>query len=82
MGVSKASDLIQIKIKIRNPIWEHPVSSQAPNEELKDIDFLCTLKIKKESQNSEHWTLDKWKYPNQNKDAKPQSGTSSILQSK
>ena len=42
----------------------------------------CTLKIKIESQNWVHgYVKDQWPYPNQNQDAKPQSGTSSILQS-
>ena len=38
-----------------NPIQEPPVSSKAPNEDLKDIDFLYTFKIKIESQNLEQW---------------------------
>ena len=45
-GVSKSSDHIQIKIKMPNPIQEPPVSSKAPNEDLKDMDALCTFKIK------------------------------------
>merc|ERR1712114_169103 len=59
-----------------------PVSSKAPNKDLKDMDVLCTFKIKIESRNLEHgYIKDKWPYPNQDQDAKPQSGTSSILQS-
>merc|ERR1711954_440075 len=54
MGVSKTSDHIQIKIKMPNPSQEPPGSSKAPNEDLKDIDVLCTFKIKLESQNSEY----------------------------
>ena len=45
MGVSKTSDLIQIKIKIPNPSIEQPVSSQAENEDLKDIDIFSTFRI-------------------------------------
>ena len=54
LGVSKTSDKIQSKIKMPNPNQEHPASSKAPNEDLKDIDVLCTFKIKKESQNLDH----------------------------
>ena len=41
MGISKTSDYIKIKIKIPNPSQEPPVSSKAPNEDLKDMDVLC-----------------------------------------
>merc|ERR1711954_98339 len=51
MGVLKTSDHIQIKIKLPNPSQEPPVSSKAPNEDLKDMDVLCTFKIKIERQN-------------------------------
>ena len=37
-----------------NPSQELPASSKAPNEDLKDMDVLCTFKIKIESQNSNH----------------------------
>ena len=40
---------IQIIIKMQNPSQEPPVSSKAPNQDLKDMDVLCTLKIKIES---------------------------------
>ena len=46
MGVSKTSDHIPIKIKMLNPSEEPPVSSKAPNDDLKDMDVLCTFKIK------------------------------------
>ena len=49
IGVSKASDHITIKIKMQNPRQEPPVSYKAPKEDLKDMDVLCTLKIKAES---------------------------------
>ena len=82
MGVSKTSDHIQIKIKIPNLCQEPPASSKAPNEDLKDMDVLCTFKIKIESQNLDHgYIKDQWPYQNQDQDAKPQSGTSSVLQS-
>ena len=65
-----------------NPSQEPLASSKAPNEDLKDMDVVCTFKIKIESQNSDHWYIkDQWPYPNQDPYAKPQSGTSSILQS-
>ena len=54
MGVSKTSDHIQIRIKMPNPSQEPPVSSKAPNEDLKDMDVLFTFKIKMESPNSDH----------------------------
>ena len=54
MGVSKTSDHIQIKIKMPNFSREPPASSKAPNEDLKDMDVLCTFKIKIENPNLEH----------------------------
>merc|ERR1712081_25911 len=46
------------------------------------MDVLCTLRLKIESQKLDHGCIkDKCPYPNQDRDAKPQSGTSSILQS-
>ena len=54
MGVSKTSDHIKIKIKMPNPSQEPPASSKAPNEDLKDMDVLCTFKIKIENQNLEY----------------------------
>ena len=53
MGLSKISDHIQVKIKKAIPSQEAAVSSKAPYEDLKDIDGLCTFKIKIESQNLE-----------------------------
>ena len=47
MGISKTSDHIQIKIKMPNLSQEAPASSKVPNEDLKDIDVLCTFKIKR-----------------------------------
>ena len=51
MGISKTNDHIQIKIKMPNPSQEPPASSKAANENLKDMDVLCTFKINIESQN-------------------------------
>ena len=81
-GVSKTIDHIQIKIQMPNPNQEPPASSKAPNEDLKDMDVLCTFKIKIESHNLDHGcTKDQSPYPNQDPGSKPQSGPSSILQS-
>ena len=51
MSVSKTSDHIQIKIKMSNPGQETPASYKATDEDLKDMDVICTFKIKIESQN-------------------------------
>ena len=76
----KTSDLIQIKIKMPNPSKEPPASSKVPNKDLKDLDILCAYKIKIESQNLDHGCIkDQWPYPNQDQDAEPKSGASSIL---
>ena len=76
MVVYKTSDLFQIKIKITNPSQEPSASSKAPNEDKKDIYVLCPFKIKIESKHLDHGCIkDQWPCPNQDKDAKPQSGT-------
>ena len=65
-----------------NPSQEPPATSKAPTEDIKDMDVLCTFKLKIKSQNSENLCIkDQWPYPNQDQDAKPQSGTSIIIQS-
>ena len=70
MGVPKTSDHIQTKIKMKTPSLEPPASQKATNQDLKDMDALCTFKIKIESQNLEHWCIkDQWPYPNQDQDA-------------
>ena len=72
----------QIKIKMPNSNQEPPASFKASNEFSKDMDVLCTFKIKIESKNLDHgYIKDKWPYPNQDQDSKPQSGTSNVLQS-
>ena len=74
MGISKTSDHIQIKIKMPNPSQEPPAPSKAPNEDLKDMDVLCTFKVKIDCQNLERvCTKDQWPYPNKDQDAKPMS---------
>ena len=55
MHVSKTSGHIQIKIKMPYPSKEPLASSKALNEELKDMDILCTFKINIEIQNAVHW---------------------------
>ena len=50
MGVSKTIDHNQIKIKIPNPSKEPPASFKAPNQDLKDMNVLCTFNIQVESQ--------------------------------
>merc|ERR1711954_193254 len=82
MSLSNTSDYFQIKIKMPNPSQETPVSSKTPNEDLNDMDDLLTFKIKIKSRNFDHGCIiNHLPYPNQDQDAKPQSGTSNILQS-
>ena len=82
MGELKTSDHIQINIEIPNPSQEAPASSKAPNQDLKDMNVLWTFNTKIEGQNSEYECIkDLWPYPNQDQDAKPKSGTFSILKS-
>merc|ERR1711954_118684 len=50
----KTSNHIQINIRMPKPSQEPPAFSKAPNQDLKDMDVLCTFKIKIESQNSEY----------------------------
>ena len=54
MGASKTRDQIQTKIQMQHPSQEPSASSKAPNDDLKDMDVLCTFKIKIESQNLDH----------------------------
>ena len=64
------------------PGQEPSAPTKAPNQDLKDMDALCTSKMKIENQNLEYGCIkDQWPYPNGDHDAKPQSGTSNILQS-
>ena len=56
VGVSKTSDHIQIKIKVSNPSQEPPAPTKVPYQDLKDMDVLCTFKIKIEPK------FGKWMY--------------------
>ena len=46
MSVSKTSDHIKIGLKMPIQSEEPPASSKAPRQDLKDMDVLCTFKIK------------------------------------
>ena len=46
----KTSDHIKINISMKNTSQEPPVSSKASYGDLKDMDVLCTFKIKIKSQ--------------------------------
>merc|ERR1711954_385855 len=82
VGIAKTRNHIQIKIKRMNPNLEPPASSKALKEDLKDMDVLCTFKIRIESQNLDHGFINDLRpYPSQYQDTKPHSGTSTILQS-
>ena len=82
MGVSKTSNHIQIKIKWPNSSQEPPATTKAPNQDIKDMGVLCTFKVKIESQYLEYrCSKDLLPYPNEELDAKPQSGTYSPHQS-
>ena len=45
MGASKTIHNNQLKIKMQNPSQKPSMSSEAPAEDLKDIDVPCTFKI-------------------------------------
>ena len=63
ISVSKTSDHIQIKIKMPNPCQEPPVSTKAPNDNLKDMGVPCTFKIKIETQNfHQAYIRNQWPY--------------------
>ena len=49
MDETKTTDNIQINIRMPTPSQEPPVSSKAPNKDLKDMDVLCTFKIEIEN---------------------------------
>ena len=49
MDVSKTNDHTQIKIKVPNPSQDSAAAFQAQNEDLKDMDFICTFKTRIES---------------------------------
>ena len=72
MGISKTIDHIQNKIKIPNSSQESPACSKGLSQNLKNMDVLCTFKIKIETQNLEYGCIkDQWLNPNQDQDAHP-----------
>ena len=82
MSVSKTIDYIQIKIKMSKSSQEPPESYKASNQDLKDMDVICTLKPKIKSQNLVYGCIeDQSTYPNQDQDAKLHSEPPSILSS-
>ena len=69
MGVSKTNHHIQIKIMMPSPSQEHWTSSEAPNQDSKDMDVIHTFKITIKRQNSEHRCIkDHWPCQNQDQD--------------
>ena len=56
---------------MQNPCQELAVSSKAPNEDLKDVDVLCTIEIKTESQHFDHGCIKDL----QNQDRETKFGT-------
>ena len=82
MGVQKTSDDIHNNIEMPNPGQEPQAPSKAPNQDLKDMNVLCTFKIKLESQNSDPGCIKhQWPYLIQDQDAISLAEASSILQS-
>ena len=82
MGVLKTIDHIQINIKMPNSSQEPLASFNSKKLVLKDMDALCTFKIKIESQNIEFRCIkDQYLNPNQDQNTKPQSETFRVLQS-
>ena len=64
-----------------NPSQEPPASSKDPNEDLKDMDVLYTLKIKIESQYLDYGCIkDQWPYQNQDQNASQEHTASSKAQ--
>jgi len=54
LGVSKTFYHIYININTPNPSQQPPAASKAPDQDVKDMDVLCTYKIKVVSQNLDH----------------------------
>ena len=50
----KTRDPVQVNIGMKTPSQKPPASSKAPNQDLKDMDILCTFKIKIKTQNLDH----------------------------
>ena len=58
MGVPKTSDHMQIRIRMSNPSQEPPAFCKAPSQDLEDMDVLCAIKIKIESQKLDHGSIE------------------------
>ena len=58
MGLSKTSDHVKIKIKMLTFSQEPAVSSKGPNQHLKDMDALCTVKFNLDSQYLNHCCIN------------------------
>ena len=54
MGISKTSNHSKIQMKKPNSSQEPQAPTKAPNQDLKDMDVICTFKSKMESSNYEH----------------------------
>ena len=66
---------------MQDPCQEPPMSSKAQNQDLDEMDVLCTFNIRMESQNLFHgYFKDQWPYQNHDQDAKPQPGTDRVIQ--
>ena len=69
-SVTDHNDPLLIMINIPNPSQEPPATSKSPSEDIKDIDVLCTFKIKIEGKNLENGRIrDKFSYSNQGEEA-------------
>ena len=51
--VSKTTEFFKIKKKLPEPSQELPASSKARDDDLKEMDVLCTIKVKLVRQNSD-----------------------------
>ena len=57
---------------MQNPHQEPPAPINAQNQNLKDMDVLCTFEINLKSQKLENGQIeDQWQYPNHYQDDKP-----------
>ena len=63
MGVSKTFDHIQIKIKISNPSQESPASSNAQNQDIKDMDMFAPSKSRQRAKTQNMATIGNIYYP-------------------
>ena len=78
--ITETTIFSRIKCDIR-PLFFNIYMIKSSSQDLKDMDILCTFKIKMEGQNFEHGCIkNHWPYQIQDQDVIPQSGSSSILQ--